>query len=599
MFRFSPYLLFLFLSLPLLWNTGCKNEPAAQEEVPWTRTSNEVVVRLPAEPRGLNPVVTGTDQYSTQVYRGNIMLYLLGLDPKTQKFAPMLAKSQPEIKEISEGPLAGGASYTFEILEEATWDNGTPVTAEDYVFSIKAVLNPKVPAQRLRPYLEQIKDIQLYPDNPKKLTVLTDEPYILALEAMVGVVPVMPVYHYDPDGIMANFTVAQLAQADKLEVVKEDPRLQTFADQFAQEQYSRDPGQVVGCGPYRLEEWESGQRLVLAKKENWWGNELAEQYPLLQAEVDKITFRPIRDQASAAALLRSEEVDVAITLDAKDFTDLRDQPEVAAKYNFFTPANMAFYFLYLNTKDPMLEDPKVRRAIAHLVDVPEIIETVFYGLGERIIGPVHPSKDYYADALPPIDFDVEKAKLLLAEAGWTDSNNNGTIDKVVNGERTEMELTFLTTNNTANESISLYLKEAAQKAGINLEIVAKEAKAQIADLRAREYQIASGALGAQPVLDDFYQIWHTSSDRPDGYNRTGFGNATSDQLIEDIRRTLDKQQRDEMYLALQKMIYEDQPMVFLMAPQNRIVIHKRFETEASVVSPGYFPGMFRLKGSNQ
>lgn len=592
-FRFSTPLSFVLPAVFLLTLSlfHCKSEKTPPPD--WKRTSNELLIRLASEPAGLNPILSVTDQYSMQVMR-HIFPYLMAIDPQSGQLEPSLVVSEPTIAPVTEGPWKGGMEYTFEIRKEAVWDNGTPVTGEDFVFAVKTVFNPKVPAQRIRPYLEMIKDIKVDPANPKKFSVFTNDTYILSLEAIVSSVPPIPSYLYDPEGQMAGISLGELLDPARAAALENDPRLQAFADRFTSERYSRDTASVAGCGAYALKSIGEDQRITLVKKQDWWGDKLSNPLASLQAYPEKLIYWPIRDQTAVVSLIKSEDLDVAVAIDAKDFLDAKLLPEVNADYDFFSPATYAYYFIYVNTKNPKLSDRLVRRALAHLLNVDEIIETVFYGLGERVNGPVLPMKDYYDKGLALIPYNIETAKNLLSEAGWTDSNNNGTVDKVVNGQRVEMKLTYLITNVPAQEKISAIFKDAAFQAGIDLEIISKDFQSQKADLNTRNFELASGALVASPVLDDFYQIWHTDSDTPDGSNRTGFGNAQSDELIETIRQTIDKKERDRLYKTFQKMVYDEQPMLFLLTPQHRIIIHKRFSAFAAPLNPGFFPNQFQL-----
>lgn len=592
-FPFFTPLSLLSMAVLLLALPQCKTEKKPSVNANWKRTSNEMLIRLASEPSGLNPILSITDQYASQIMR-HLYLPLMTIDPESFQLEPCLIADEPGVVPIADGPWKGGLRYDFEIRKEAVWDNGTPVTGHDYVFALKTVFNPKVPAQRVRPYLELIKDVQVDAANPKKFSVFTQDAYILALESIGNSVPPMPAYLYDPEGTMANIQLADLLDPAKVAALENDPGLRAFADRFTSERYSRDTASVAGCGPYALESIGDDQRVTLVKKKNWWGEKISDPPSSLQAYPEKMIYWPVRDQASAMTLIKSEDMDIAITLDAKDFLDAKALPTVEEDYNFFTPATFAYYFIYVNTKAPKLSDKLVRKALAHLLNVEEIIETVFYGLGERVNGPVLPMKDYYNKELPLIPYNIESARILLSEAGWTDSNNNGTVDKMVNGERTEMKLTYLITNVPAQEKIAAIFKDAASQAGIELEIISKEFQAQKADLNTRSYELASGALVTAPVLDDFYQIWHTDSDTPDGTNRTGFGNAQSDELIETIRQTIDKKERDRLYQTFQKMVYEEQPMLFMLTPQARVIIHKRFEAFSSPVNPGFFPNQYEL-----
>ncbi|MBK9015521.1 MAG: hypothetical protein IPM82_16440 [Saprospiraceae bacterium] len=120
-----------------------------------------------------------------------------------------------------------------------------------------------------------------------------------------------------------------------------DPALQQFADAYTSPKFAREIN--AGSGPYKLAEWVDDQRVVLAKKQNWWGEKLAGQYPLLQAYPDTIIFLPIEDDVAAIAAIKDESVDMATELNAKQFTELRQVDFVQKIYNFFTPPTYTYF----------------------------------------------------------------------------------------------------------------------------------------------------------------------------------------------------------------------------------------------------------------
>ncbi|MEM1220752.1 MAG: ABC transporter substrate-binding protein [Bacteroidota bacterium] len=599
-FRYPSFTIVLFVFL-LVGLGGCRQDGASTDPTDsvlelqdsWERSGNEAIIRIPSEPRSLNPAFA-LDSYSLFSLR-QVMQYLLFLDPETGQLSPQLALDFPTSTPIEDGPFAGGTAYTFEIHPEATWDNGTPVTGNDYAFSIKAILNPKVPAARLRPYLDPIGEVEVDSENPRKFTVLTDEKYILTEETISGTVPVLPAYLYDPNGLMEAYKISELSDPANADRFESDTKLAEFAESFSSEFHNREPEGVSGSGPYRLASWTSGQELIFAKKENYWGDKVQNANKLLKAYPDSISFKITRDMTAAATLIKNEEVDAALVLDSKDFLELQENEEVMKDYRFLSPATLTTYLLYLNNQSPKLADAKVRRALAHLVDVNEVIETVFYGLAAPVVGPIHPSKPYYHKALEAINLNIEKASTLLAEAGWEDSDEDGILDKEIDGERVPLKLRYIVNNFPASEQIALLFQENARQAGVELEITAKERAAWVQTVSVREYDIASGGYANAPILDDLYQLWHSDSDRPDGFNRMSFVNARADELIEEIRSTLDEEKRNALYVEIQQLIYDEQPVIFLVAPQSRITVHNRFKVEASIVSPGLFPTLMEQR----
>lgn len=590
-----PRLLFIAL-LGLLTFSACKTDPK-KEAVTYKRTNNTVLARLRAEPDRINTVLT-TDNYARQI-GDYIFLYLFTVNPKTYAYEPLLIKSLPTTTDITEGPYAGGVAYTFELLDEAVWDNGTPVTANDYVFTLKATLNPRVQAQQLRPFLEHIRDVQIDANNPKKFTVLTNQKYILGMEAIGNTIPVLPEYIFDPNGLLKNVSLTEMTDTSKVEkLAQSNPALQQFADVFNSPDASRSKEYLIGCGPYRFEEWQTGQKVVLVKKENWWGDKLASKYPALTALPDRLEYLIIPEPATALAALRSEDLDACSEIDPKDFIEIRDAELTKKVYNFYTPPSLAASSLYFNTKNPKLSDKRVRRALAHAINVDEIIKTVYNGFAERIAVPVNPGADYYNKDLKLIEFDIQKAKDLLAEAGWKDTNNNGIADKMINGKLEELNLScMISSSSETGKNMLLLFQGTLKQAGVNLEIVPREFRAMMNEVRNDNFEMAASGRTMTPTLWEPKQDWHSEATQG-GSNHSNFQNAAADKLMDQIQVTLDKSQRDALYKQLQQILYDEQPCIFLFQPTSRIVIHKRFKADASAIPPGYFPAQFQLDLDN-
>lgn len=586
--------LFIILS-GLFFIVSCKTDK--KEELQFAdlgRPQNTLVIRLEQEADNLNPLISTTN-YGRQVYE-QIFSYLLIVDPQTYELIPQLAKSRPTIEAITSGPNAGGTAYNFEIFEEAKWDNGEPVTGHDFVFTMKAIFNPKVRSQRMRAFLDFIQDIQVDPENSKKFKVITNQRYILSEEAIAGVTPVMPAYHYDPNGLLADIPFTDFTDDEKIaDLAENDPRIQEFADNFSGAKYGREPGQVLGSGPYKLTEWQSGQQIVIERKTDWWGDALSEDYPGLVAYPDAMIFKPMENMATALAELKSGALDVMNNIGPKDFGELKETDFVTEQYNLFTPISLVYYFTYLNGQREKLSDKRVRRAIAHGINVDQILENVYYGYGERLAGPVLPSSEYYNDELALLEHDPSAARALLEEAGWEDSNNNGIYDKEINGELQEMNLSYLTTaGSEISRNIGLVIQQNLRQIGVELELDAQEGNVKMGNLRSGNYDICGGGWALSPTLWDPKQIWHTESQGSS--NRVGFGTAETDAMIEEIRTTLDRERRNELYKEFQEIIYEEQPYVFFFAPTARLAIHKRFEAETTSIFPGFVLNRLKLKG---
>ena len=584
---------FLFVII-LLSCFSCKVDP--KEDATNVGVDRENIVRLHflSEPDKLNPIVSRSG-YATRIH-DLIFQTLIEADPHTLELKPMLANALPVEAPVTEGKYKGGYSYSYEIHKEAVWENGSPITGHDYAFTMKMVYNPQVNAAVWRGVLGFIKDVIVDESNPKKFTIYTDEFYMAAGYATGGFY-IFPQYRYDPDGIMSNYNLADLSDPKKSDALaKSDEQLKVFADQIHSTKFTHDVENIGGSGPYTITEWKSGEYLKLVKKENWWGTKLAEEFPMLRAYPTQFIIEPMKDIATAATKLKDQGFDAMSEVSPELFLELKKNELAAKNYNFYAPEAMTNYYFAFNNHNPKLDDKRVRIALTHLLNRDKAVEAVMYGMGKKVDGPIHPTKPYFHKNLKKYNFDIDAAKKLLAEAGWKDTNNDGTLDKIINGERTELSLDIFVTSNPLGKETALIWKEDARKAGVNLEVITKDFKKLLGnELRRREYDICANGFNQSASLDDPYQRWHSDSNKPDGSNVQCFENEEADKLIEAIRSTKDVNERNEKYLRFQEILNEEQPVAFLFAPTERVIIHKKFDTKPTLRRPGYFPNLLKLK----
>jgi peptide/nickel transport system substrate-binding protein len=452
------------------------------------------------------------------------------------------------------------------------------------------LLNPLVAS----PYLslfDFIGDVVVDADNPKRFTVYTNTTYMLA-EAALSSLALLPEYVYDPEATFRPFTVADLQNDSIANLRKAD--LQAFAEKFQRS----EPTAVTGCGPYALTEWKSGESILLQKKKNWWGTPLAEKHLTLKANPAELLYKIIPDNTAALTALKDGQLDVMSEIEPLSFIELQQNNYVKDKINLYTPPYLSYYYIALNGNTPALADVRVRKALAELTDVDQIIQSAMHGLAQRVNGPIHPSNLYYDHSLPLIPFNTENVKLLLEEASWRDSDGDGILDKLINGNKESLSLRFLySTGNQTGEAVALLLQQAAAQVGVGIQIEGKVFGEAVKAYRGRDYDLAYFLWSNMPGPPDLKQIWHTDSDTPTGANRTGFGDSASDALIDSIRTTLVEEKQKDLYLRIQRRIYAEQPYIFLYAPLERIAINNRFKAGTSALRPGFSVRHFQLQPS--
>jgi len=246
------------------------NAQSSSEVISKKAGVNEANLHELSDPDKIHPVLytsAGSNYVCMKVFQS-----LLENDLETYDLIPTLAVARPTITLLEDGPHKGGMALDFEIRSEAVWDNGTPITGEDYVFTIKSVKNPKTDAAHIRPYFDFIKDVVIDKENPKKFTVYSADRYILA-EETAGYW-VLPEYIYDPKKIMRKFSFKDLNDPKKKDELRTNADIIAFATEYNKEKYARENGFVVGSGGYEFVEWKTGQYITLKKKENWWAKGL-------------------------------------------------------------------------------------------------------------------------------------------------------------------------------------------------------------------------------------------------------------------------------------------------------------------------------------
>lgn len=550
---------------------------------------NEVVVHELSDTDMLNP--TNYQSAEAGYYIGKIFSALLTRDPKTLELIPYVAKALPEANVDLEKKIC---RYTFEIREGATWDNGEQMTGKDAEFSLKVYKCPLVNDEPNKPYFESVSAVEVDSTNPRKFTVVCNKLYHINLE-IAGTFTLIPQYVYDPKGLLNGFSIDDMNT--KAEALANDPKIKEFATEYNSEKYQREKGFIVGSGPYEFDTWQPGVSLVLKKKKNWWGDKFVKEGVAFEAFPEKLVYKTINDQTAALVALKGLKLDVMYGIKAKDWvTDVTKSKKIEENYQLSTPPSMSYSYFGMNQRNPKFEDKRVRHALAHLVDVDKIIKVIGYGLGQRVTGFMHPSKKiYYNDTIPFYDFNVAKAKTLLAEAGWKDSNGNGTVDKMINGQLTEFNINFTyNSGNDARRDAALIFKEAAREAGINVDVVPQEWSIYLQNQKNHNFEMFYGAWISGVGESDPKQIFHTESIEG-GSNYTYFGNAESDAVIDALRSEMDQEKRAFYYKKLQAIISDECPYIFLSAPTERIAISKRFKpVQTTPLRPGFAEETFQL-----
>jgi len=563
---------FIIISICALF-LSCKQEV----EVPSTDTIN---ILLPKDPERLNPVYDSR-AIGREVYQ-YIYVPLADFHPTSLKLTPILLKNLPRAKEDDKGFY-----YDINLINTASWHDGKPITAEDYIFTIKSVSLPLSSPRSWKAILANINDIQADPSDEYKVKVYVNEDYMLKLE-MVTTLYLLPKHAYANGDALDKMTLAEIKNiTDEKELPTE---LSNFINDFNDPKHTTT--NILGNGPYKLDSWENDQFLKLSKVENYFGEKL-EANPFLQANIPNIHFKIIADEMTTITALKDGALDVVNGLSAVNFEQLKNDIPNAS---FLSAPSTRYYYLAMNNQDDILKDKAVRKALAKLVDVKGMIENIEFGYGTPLTGPLHPSQPYYDENLSDKIFNPKEASEIFKSIGWIDSNNNDILDKVINGKREELSLDLLITGSELGQKVALVLQSEAKKIGVEINIVKKDIRRMRSEnLYSYNYDLAALAEGQDISPIDPYRRWHSDNTKERGSNICGYNSAKSDSLITLIRKESNEKKREDLYEEFHREIYEDQPVVFLFSPTQKLFVGENFEASSTAKRPGYLANTFKIK----
>jgi len=573
--RYLTIICFLFFLF------SCKSE---QSDKKGSSELEELNVRLDREPGLINPFYAPTS-IGRSVYQ-YMFLPLADYNPETLKLSPILIEEIPSEKTIN----INGESllvYEFTIKEDAVWPDGQSLTAKDYLFTIAMIKHPNSKISAWKPFFTSMKNVQIDKDNPKKMKVYLDPSYMVAFEA-AATCYVLPSHKFDPKGILTknvkNIFSESYTTTDTSEIAVVDRVNQS----------NTEMKEIFQLGPYEMTDFQTDEYIILEAKKNYWGKNYPD-IPALQAYPQKIILRVIPDEVTAVSMLKDDQLDFIEMRSSNTFLDLKNDENYNKDWSFHVPQTLRYYFLCLNNKSPIFSDKIVRQAFAHMVDVDDIIENIDGGLGTRTTGPFHPTKEYFDESIKPIPYDIEKAKQLLASAGWKDIDGDEILDKVINGKKESLKLEYLYTGSQLSKTLGLLFQESAKAAGVEISLVSKKiGLMRKENLNVYNYDIAALAITSDQSNDDPYGRWHSDSAAPGKRNSSGFSNEKADKLIEKIRTTRNNSERNQAYKDLQAVFADEQPVIFLYCPLQKFIASNKFDAKTTTKRPGYMANTFKL-----
>jgi len=427
---------------------------------------------------------------------------------------PQLAQSW----EISDDQL----TWTFKLQEGVTFWDGTPLTADDVVYTMDRLRDEATGATYRTNYLI-IEEVTAVDD----LTVefRTSAPF--------------------PD-LLINLTGTGGAVLSR-----------AYAEGSTPDEYGRDP---LGSGPFMIEEWVPGEHCTLVVNPNYWGE-------LPGAE--RIIYRPVPEAATRTAMMLAGEADIVVKLSPEDVPTLEGDSDIVV-HDLDSMYQVSFE-ITVTHEDPPLNIKEVRQALNYAVDKQAIIDNILLGYGQPMVSPFGPGIQFRVE-LEPYEYDPDRAKQLLADAGYPDGFSIMLWSP---------DGRYLKDRQVA-EAVQGYLSEI----GLDVELRFFEWAAYQA-ARAEDDSMQLAMVGRATAGADYTATRLFSRDA--AANTTGFWLPEIEELLVEGRTTFDEEERQRIYARIQELWWENAVWLFLHNQRSLVATRSNIEgyeltpTEVSIL----------------
>lgn len=534
-------LVILILTLVALCLTGCGQvggDEAAEPAVADEEAMSAAVIVIPQDPLGFNGLVADTG-YEAMV--GELVLLAVSeIDPEGNVY-PELATEIPTLE--NGGVIFDEENWTMDVTwnlrQDVFWADGEQVTADDIIFTWDAITDPEMGI-----WVDGVD----YTDSIEKLDDFT---------FVVHYNTVYTSYQTQFGGDNFNVYPAHFCDASQ---------------GFTAWDCNREP---LSDGPYILEEWVTGDHLRFARNENY--------YQEGKPAIDTIIVRIVPEQSVRKTMMAEGDADMNMWLSESEAAELSELENVNVS---FAPSERWVFRLIPNLVErgtvdpagpphPVLGDVKVRQAIRMSIDVDKITNTVFLGYPKPVWTEFF--RPPYICDVPQPAFDVEGAKALLEEAGWTDTDGDGVREchgcqTAEEGDIMEIELMTYGEYGEVLELAHQLIGEMLSDIGIQADLSVVEGAVLWADYASGGLEqngdfdlnlYDDGYPGIDPTDNQLWYYYYTDAAEPDfGWNVGRWSNADFDALLDEAY-TLDEDYRKELFCQMADIMDEELPQILL------------------------------------
>lgn len=416
-------------------------------------------------------------------------------------------------------------TITFVLRDDVKWHDGQPFTAADVKFTYEFMIADDTPTSYDGDF-RKVKDFEIIDNYTVRISY--DEPYSPALNGWG--IWIMPAHLLK--GVQASKSPLQ-----------------------------RKP---VGTGPYILEEWNSGKSITLKANPDYF---------LGRPKVDKVMVRVIPDQATQFLELLNGSIDI-MSLTPIQAAKQTENQRYSDSYETYSHLDNSYTYVGYNLQKAPFNDKRVRQALSYGTPKDEIIEGILFGKGVAATGPYKPGGFWHSENVKKFDYDIEKAKNLLAEAGYKDTNGDGILEK--DGKKLRFEM-ITNQGNSSRSQVAEILQRSWKEIGVQVDIRILE-WATFLNEYINKGNFDAIVMGWNIIQDpDIFDVWSSTKCGGNGLNFICFKNDEVDRLLEAGQASYNPKIRKKAYDKLQEILAEEQPYTFLYVPYANTALNKRFK----------------------
>ncbi len=503
---------------------------------------------LRRQPENLHPI-RSTDYYSAVIHY-HVLESLLQRNENTYEWEPQLAQKWRLAPH--------GNTMTFELKDNLKWSDGKPLTVQDVQFSFEAHKNPEYGGLQSFSKFENMKSIKILSD--KKIQFKIKRPYFGSLQVIANM-KIIPQHIYkNPESKLSKT--------------------------------------LMGSGPYALSGYAQGKFLFLKKNVLWTNRTSTPNHD--KWSFPAIAFRFVPTEADVLLNMEKELLDFS-TLSASAFLEKTNHApwgKKIKKVKYQKKQPSGYNWIGLNLRKTIFQDKKVRKALAHLFHRKLMNEKFHYNEKELARGPWYFWSDYADKSVKAIEFNPKEAKKLLKDSGWKDQDQNGILEKKLQGQAQELNFTLLFSHVDSEKYLTIY-KEDLKKAGIELHLKRIDWPSFLSLVRDKKFEAMMIGHSDHLIDLDPKPRWHTASSRKGGGNIISYSNPQVDALIDQGCAQLSKKDRIQTFKKVYKIIAEDVPGIFIFNTRSRFYgLNQRIRAPSTALNYGYGMSEWRFKEEN-